>query len=117
MDNTNFSVKHIGSLLVMYLSSSLKGVGCYVKEEAVQKHGTKYVILDFKKVETVNSNDIEEIMDTYHALKKANLYLCCVGEENKHPHKMLRMMGITRLPGIEIRQGLEETVIEIAGKI
>ncbi len=93
-----------------------KGRWSYVKER-VRDHGTKYVILDFKEIRRVDSNGIREIIDTYHALKRTNLYLCHIGDEDKHPHKMLKMMGITKLTGIEVREELERTVIELAKKI
>ncbi len=114
MEETNISFKHFGSLIVAYLNENLRGLADYVKER-IAKHGTKYVVIDFRNVK--NPGSVTEIIDVYHALKKTNLYLCSLGDEDKHPYRMLKMMGIIDLPGIEVRKGLEETVVELSQKI
>ena len=111
-----------GNMAIAYLEDcsgewpkhALEGLSDYVRD--VTRNGTMHVVLDFKDIKKIVPADITEIMEAYELLRRASigLYLCNLGDENRHPHCVVRFAGLPNLPGIEVRGSLDETVAELS---
>ncbi len=113
--DTRYEYREKEHAAVIYLGSDLEERMVKVTkytEKIARNNEIKAVVLDFREVGSVLSRDASQIIVVRDALNKGvGVYLCNTGGPNL---QVLEMLGVTKLPGIYVRDSVEETLEELA---
>jgi hypothetical protein len=114
-EGTCYEYREKEQTAVIYLGSDLEErmekVAKYT-EKIARNNEAKAALLDFREVGSVLSRDAGQIIAVRNALNESvGVYLCNVGRPNL---QVLEILGVTKLPGIYVRDSVEETLEELA---
>jgi anti-anti-sigma regulatory factor len=110
-----------GSAIISYIDSSWDTGQKYALAgtlEEVQEllgNGLKDVVLDLKGVKRFATDDLKEIIEVYRLLRGYEVRLRLINVE-RHPIKMLRLMGFAKLSGLEA-SSLDEAVAKASQQL